>query len=409
MRIAFLVNQFPALSETFILDQIVGLIDRGHEVDIYSNLIGNTDKVHPEVESYQLLNRTFYAQMPTRRTEKVLKALGLIIGKGWQDPTVIVNSLNFLKYQKKATSLRLIYSASRFIGKEPYDIIHCQLGFLGYDGVLFREVANLKGKLMTTFRGSDFMIYMKMFGKNYFDRLFEECDLILTVCEKMREQKIELGCDPNKIIVHRDGIDLSRFELTPRHIGSDGEVRVLSIARLEENKGIQYGIQAVAKLVPTLPNIQYHIIGDGSIKQELQDLINELQVNDNVKLLGWKQRPEVIAEINAAHILIAPSVLGKNGTQEGIPSVLKEAMAMGLPVVSTYHSGIPELIEDGVSGFLVPEWDVDALVEKLGYLIRHPELWPNMGYAGRSFLEKHYDVKQLNDRLVEIYEKVLQS
>ena len=90
-----------------------------------------------------------------------------------------------------------------------------------------------------------------------------------------------------------------------------------------------------------------------------------------------------------------------------IPVALMEAMAMGLPVVSTHHSGIPELIENGVSGFLVPEKNVDALFHKLKYLVKYPHLWPELGRRGRSYVEVHYNINKLNDRLVEIYQRLL--
>lgn len=111
--------------------------------------------------------------------------------------------------------------------------------------------------------------------------------------------------------------------------------------------------------------------------------------------------------LNNAHLFIAPSVTAKDGNQDAPINVLKEAMAMGLPAISTDHGGIPELVEDGVSGFLVPERDVDALVEKLGYLIEHPEIWTEMGRAGRAYVEAHYDLNKLNDQLVAIYRQVL--
>lgn len=409
MRIAYIVNQFPALSETFILDNITGLIDRGHEVDIYSNLVGNLSKIHPEVESYKLLERTFYPEMPKNYGARGTTALRFMLSDGFEDKRVWLRSLNVLQYGRKAASLRLLYTVSRFMDKQPYDIVHCQLGFLGLEGMLLRNLGAFQGKLVTTFRGSDFMIYLKMFGKHYFDELFQQCDLILTVCEHMKRQKVQLGCDENKIIVHRDGIDFERFVFKPRQIDEDKRVRLITIARLEENKGIEYSIRAVAKLVNVYPNIEYHIIGDGPLMGELQQAIEEVGAIDRIKLLGWKQRPEVIEELNESHILIAPSVLGKNGTQEGIPSVIKEAMAMGLPVVATRHSGIPELVEEGVSGFLVPERDVEALVEKLSFAIANSERWPDMGRAGRAFLEQHYDIHQLNDRLVEIYQELLAS
>ena len=81
---------------------------------------------------------------------------------------------------------------------------------------------------------------------------------------------------------------------------------------------------------------------------------------------------------------------------------------MGLPVISTYHGGIPELVDDGVSGFLVPERDVDSLADKLNYLISHPEVWEKMGQAGRKYVEKCYDLDVLNDKLVEVYQQLIQ-
>ena len=128
---------------------------------------------------------------------------------------------------------------------------------------------------------------------------------------------------------------------------------------------------------------------------------------DNIKLLGWKTQAEVADLLKASDILLAPSVTTENGEEEGIPGVIMEAFAQGLPVVSTYHAGIPEVVKDGESGFLVAERDVDALAERLERLIEHPELRFAMGQNGRRFVEEHYDVDKLNDRLVRIYQQLL--
>jgi colanic acid/amylovoran biosynthesis glycosyltransferase len=108
-----------------------------------------------------------------------------------------------------------------------------------------------------------------------------------------------------------------------------------------------------------------------------------------------------------SHIFILSSVTAANGDREGQGLVLQEAQAMGLPVLSTLHNGIPDGVLDGESGFLVPEKDADALAEKLTYLIENPENWPEMGLAGRKFVEERYDINKLNDRLVKIYEQIL--
>jgi colanic acid/amylovoran biosynthesis glycosyltransferase len=123
--------------------------------------------------------------------------------------------------------------------------------------------------------------------------------------------------------------------------------------------------------------------------------------------LGPINQNECLKLYQEANIFILPSVTSDNEDQEGTPVVLMEAQAMGLPVISTFHSGIPEVVVEGKSGFLVPEKDVDALAEKLEGLIEHPEIWPEMGRYGRKFVEERYDIKKLNQQLVEIYQNLI--
>jgi colanic acid/amylovoran biosynthesis glycosyltransferase len=407
MRIAFIVWQFPSLSETFILNQITGLSDRGHEVDIYASQRGDTSKMHPDVENYRLLNRTYFAQIPKNLLWRLLKGLGLLSSNFSKNPSVLLRSLNLFKYGKDAASLWLLYLAIQLLDKEPYDIIHCQFGTDGLRGMWLRDVGAINGKLITTFRGYDISWYIQKHGEHFYDKLFETGDFFLSNCDFFRQRVVKLGCKEKKIVVHGSGIDCRRFVFTPRYPPSDGIIRIATTGRLVEKKGIEYSIRAVAKLAKFYPNIEYNIIGNGPLQEELQQLIDELGVSDIVKLLGQKQQQELIEILNNSHIFTAPCVTAKAGDQDAPVNVLKEAMAMGLPVVSTYHGGIPELVEDGISGFLVPERDVDALAEKFGYLIEHPERWSEMGRAGRAYVEKHYDIQKLNDRLVEIYRQVL--
>jgi len=406
MRIAFIIGRFPVLSETFILNQITGLLDRGHEVDIYIEAPGDTTKMHPDVEKYHLLDRTYCIGMPANRFLRVLKGLWLFCVNYNKNPVLLQQSLNIFKYGKDAASLRLLYAAISVLpslDEGPYDIIHCQFGTFGFIGISFRIVAAPKGKLVVSFRGYDITWFLWWSGDDVYNRLFKIGDLFLPNCDYFKNRIISLGCDEKKIVVMRSGIDCSRFLFTPRHFPPDGRVRIITTGRLVEKKGIEYGIRAVAKLATAYPNIEYYIIGDGPLKENLQQLIQELDVCDTVKLIGRMQQQELIEILDNSHIFIAPCVTAKNGDQDAPVNVLKEAMAMGLPVIGTQHGGIPELIEDGVSGFLVPERDVDHLVEKLAYLIEHPEVWPAMGQAGRAYVEEHYDINKLNDQLVEIY------
>jgi colanic acid/amylovoran biosynthesis glycosyltransferase len=408
MRIAFIVGNFPVISETFILNQITGLVTRGHEVHIYAYHTENTFKVHADVERYNLLECTHYLpRIPSNYIWRFFKGLSLIISHFSKAPSVLLQSLDVFKYGWRAASMRLLYAIIPMLGSQPYDIIHGQFGMHGIEGMIYRQIGALQGKLVTSFRGYDISWFVKECGEQVYDELFAKGDFFLTNCEFFRQRVINLGCDENKIIVHGSGIDCSRFTFKARYPHPDGKVRIATTGRLVEKKGIEYGIRGVAKLAKKHSNVEYNIIGDGELKEHLQQVIDSLGVADKVKLLGLKNQQEIIQILDNSHIFIAPSVTAADGNQDAPVNTLKEAMAMGIPVIGTLHGGIPELVQDSISGFLVPERDGEAIAEKLSYFIEHPEVWEQMGRAGRAYVEQHYDINNLNDKLVEIYRQVI--
>ncbi|MBH8555250.1 glycosyltransferase [Nostocaceae cyanobacterium CENA357] len=410
MKIAFIVGCFPVLSETFIINQITGLIDRGHEVDIYGNPPDDSSKVHPDVNRYQLLAHTHYPPKISKNyLWRILKGIVLIITNFHKSPLVILQSLNFFKYGKQVFSLRLLYSVMRLLEAQTYDIIHCQFGTFALEGMILRDIGAIKGKLITTFRGYDISLFVQQNGEHVYDSLFSKGDFFLANCEYFQKKAIKLGCNAKKIVVHGSGIDSARFPFQVRHPHPDGKTRITTTGRLIEKKGIEYGIRAVAKVSKIYPKIEYNIIGDGYLQESLQQLIQSLNIADKVQLLGWKNQPEIIEILDKSDIFMAPSVTAISGNQDAPVNTLKEAMVMGLPVIATIHGGIPELVKDGISGFLVPERDSDAIAEKLVYLIEHPEIWPLMGQAGRAYVESNYDINKLNDELVQIYRRVMMN
>jgi colanic acid/amylovoran biosynthesis glycosyltransferase len=411
MKIAFLVWRFPVVSEPFILNQITGLLDRGHDVRIYplNGKPDNLSKIHPIIEQYNLLDRTYYP--PTRPDNllwKYLKGLGLILKNLHRGSLSLLQSKVFT-YNHEVWSLKWLYRAMLFLDREEYDIIHCQFGTLSAMGLLFRDLGILPGKLIVTFRGIDISQHVQEQGEDVYDQLFARGNFFLANCEFFRQKALKIGCNPDRIVVHGSGIDCRQFAFKPRYFPVDGIVRIATTGRLVEKKGIEYCIRAIAKLAPTHPNIEFNIIGDGPLKADFEKLIAELDVSNLVKLLGWKQHQEIAEILDNCHLFLAPSVTAADGNQDAPVNTLKEAMAMGLPVISTYHGGIPELVEDGVNGFLVPERDANAIAQKLAYLIEHPELWESMGTAGRHRVEEKYDMEKLNDELVEIYQSLLEQ
>ena len=406
MKIAYIVGGFPYVSETFILNQVTGLFDLGHEVDVYADMMAENDDMRHVIEGYGGRLRIYRRpQLPRGFVFRLVKALALFAANFHKGPLLILRSLNVFRYGKVAGSLRLFYDTVACLGHpRRYDVIHCHFGPSGIRGMWLRKIDALQGRLATTFHGHDITTYVNESGRRVYDQLFIEGELFLPISEYWRNRLVELGCSWDKIVVHRMGVDCSKFMFKPRIFHTDKNVRLISIARLVEKKGLEYAIRAIGKMAGRGFHIEYQIAGDGPLRQQLEELVRREKLTDVVHMLGWRSHDEVVHMLDEAHIMLAPSVTSADGDQEGIPVVLMEAMAQGLPVLSTLHSGIPELVEDGVTGFLVPERDIDGLTEKLSYLIDHPHLWLELGRRGREYVEKNYNIEVLNSQLVEIFQ-----
>ena len=406
MHIAFLLGRFPSLSETFILNQITALIDRGHEVDIYARKPGDGDKVHPDIDKYHLRDRVVYRNMPGNAVWRAIKAIGLAAGGSMRKPGAVFGALNFARHGREAASLKLLYWTAAFLIRgRKYDIVHAHFGPNGLLAVALRQIGAIDSstKIVTTFYGYDVHRYPRNHGQDVYRPLFDRGDLILTLSQTMKQDLVALGCDPDKAVVHHIGTNPTRFCLSIRQPPSDAVVRLVSVARLVEKKGLEYAIQAVAKVSAAGQTVVYDIVGDGDLRGQLESLIRELKLEGIVNLLGWQSQQEVVAILDRSHLLLAPSVTAASGDQEGTPVALMEAMAIGLPVITTRHSGIPEMVRDGICGYLVPERDADALADRILDLARHPERWAAMGTAGRAIVESEFDTRKLGDDLVELY------
>jgi colanic acid/amylovoran biosynthesis glycosyltransferase len=404
MRVALFLTNFPNLSETFLLNQITGLMDLGVDTDIFASASPSQSQVHPQVEKYNLANKAYYSDTVAPVSERLMKGVSILGRNFYKNPLAYTEAI-------KSLSLRDIFYIYNFItnrSKNSYDLIHAHYGSNGLIAAILKEASVFKGKLLTSFHGYDMSLLIAKKGKDVYKKLFEHGDLFLPVSDFWKEKLIDMGCDRDRIIVHRMGIDLDQYRFKERKWDTGG-LKLITVARLDEKKGCEYSIKAVKKLIRANPGleIEYMIIGEGPLRTSLQNLIQDAGMKDKIKILGAMNQEEVRAYLEIAHIFILSSSTSIDGDMEGIPVVLMEAQACGIPVVSTLHSGIPEVVLDGKSGFLVPERDVDALSSKLEYLIQHPELWPEMGRCGRKFVEEKYDIKMLNSKLVRIYDALL--
>lgn len=420
MKIAVLLFNFPVLSETFIDNQVTGLINRGHDVHIFCETFLTNQIEHEDVVKYNLKRQmTCYGKPETRfprnKIRRVIKAGHLLYMNRQRNIYSLLKTLNFFKYGKDAIALRIFHVVLAFLENNigQYDIAHCHFGPNGDLAAMLKDLGAFKGKVVTTFHGEAGYTREKKYrsekaykNKGY-NVLFSIGDLFLPMSEKEKENLINLGCDPRKIVVHRMGIDTKRFQFTHFKPTNGKNIQLLSVGRLVEKKGFEYGIRFVAKIVNKYPKIEYKIAGDGPLRNQLQTVINNLGLEEKVKILGSKTQEEIVELIKGANFLLAPSVTSRDGDTEGIPVVLMEAMACGLPVLSTQHTGIPELIQDGKSGFLVPEREINALVEKLERLLEDSDLCVEMARAGRDRIEKYHDIDKLNDRLAKLFQALL--
>lgn len=411
MKIAFILEYFPRLSETFILNQITGLLDLGHEIDIYARHNPNENVIHKDIKRYNLMEKTLYFAEPNNIFSRILKAVYLLFKNFRNDPIKIMRSLNFFHYEKDIPlkmrlllPLEYLYLTIFFL-KKNYDIIHCHFGRIGKYGVFLKRMG-ITAKLITTFYGTDLTHMIKKYGRNYYKALLIHGDLFLPICNYFKRILINLECK-KKIRVHPLGIDTDKFRNTAQiEFFNPNRINIFSVGRFIEKKGFEYSIKALSKINLAEYNIQYLIVGDGPLKSKLEKLTRELKIEKYVKFLGSLKQEDVIKIFKKSHIFILSSVTAKDGDKEGTPTVLLEAQSMSIPVISTYHSGIPEIVIDQKSGLLVPERDSIAIKEKLLFLLNNPEKCKEMSSFAREFARKHFDIKNLNKRLISLYQTI---
>lgn len=402
LRIAFFVHEFPTLSETFVLNQITGLLDHGCDIRIFAMKRGQVDVLHPDIQRYGLMRRVTYNPMPASRLKRVRAAVPILFGRGRRHFRQTMAALNVVRFGRSAFSLELLFWLNELAhARSRFDVIYCHFGIVGRLAAFLRELGGLHGALVTAFHGVDMSACLAR-RPDMYRHLFGSGDLFLPISDRWRTRLIEHGCNPNLVGVHHMGVELSRFRFDDCGRGTGAPLRVLTIGRCVEKKGIEYGLRAVALARDRGVHLTYTLIGDGPLRGSLEALSERLGLGQIVAFRGWQDQDTVAAALHRHDVLLAPSVTDRNGDQEGIPVTLMEAMASGLAVVSTRHSGIPELVEDGQSGLLVDECDVAGLADALVTLDRDPGLYDALRAQARKSVSDGFDVRKLNVRLINI-------
>jgi colanic acid/amylovoran biosynthesis glycosyltransferase len=412
MKIAVLVNAFPVTSETFIINQIVGLLRRGHEVDIHAfALPPERGAAHDEIARYALLDRVRQWQpMPSSWIARIPSAVMRIAGGGFRRPAIVLDSLNVFRHGRSALNLSRLHKRipERRTGRR-YDVIQCHYGPNGLRAFDLQSFGLLSGPVVTTFHGYDANRLPGIFGADMYDTLFARGDLFTVGSDFMKRRIVALGAPAERIVKLPMGVDLSKYRFAERNAAPSTAPRLLTVARLVEVKGIEYALRAVAMVKRRFPGVMYRIVGDGPLRRRLEELRRELGLQENVELLGALPSEAVMPLYEAADIFLLPSIVTASGEEENQPVVLAEAQALGVPVVASAIGGVAESMVDGGSGILVPPRDAEALARAIIALCEHPEERLRMAQRGRSHVEQEFDLERLNDRLAEIYAQLASS
>ncbi|ADW75183.1 glycosyl transferase group 1 [Rahnella aceris] len=402
MKVLFFLYKFPVLSETFILNQIAYFINNGCDVSIVSVFPGDIGIEHNVIKKFCLLNKVQYLldKEPNGKVARILWRVKSLI-PALLIPRVI-KSINFKKYGYYSKVLLLPQILSKNKNSIQTDIIISHFGTTAVLASQLRRLGFLKGKLAAVFHGNEISQtrILNLFYDNY-KELYDEAEFILPVSQLWANKIKAISGHDDNIHVIRMGISVEKFSFQPRTILVN-TIRLLSIARLTEKKGISVAINACLLLKQNNIDFDYTIIGDGPLRKELESQVENLGLGDKIVFLGAQTQETVSQYLNNSDVFLLPSVTATDGDMEGIPVAIMEAMAIGIPVISTFHSGIPELIENRVSGFLVNENDAESIADVVIEIINEPTILFSICHNAKQKIDDEFDQDKSYSKMLNI-------
>lgn len=291
------------------------------------------------------------------------------------------------------------------------DVLHFHFGTDA--GIYLPLLKNVTKPKIVSFYGYDCSSFPKRFlglGKSYLQqRVFKLADVVLAMSEDMREDLIKLGCPKEKVRVHYHGIPLSKFYKKRNYAKNDSLTSFLIISGLTSKKGHLFLLKSFKKAFDVNKNIRLTIVGSGATGHDIDNFIQASKMAEYVSVFPQTAyaSSEHVGYLNSADVFIHPSITTATGDKEGIPGAIVEAMATGLPVISTFHAGIPHIIQNRLNGILVPENDVDKLTQAILQLARLSELREQIGVEGQKVAMSQLDLIYKEMALESIYDSVI--
>jgi glycosyltransferase involved in cell wall biosynthesis len=402
MKITYLTSKFPLLSETFIYEELLALQKLGHQVDmfVFYNTGKKSHKYTDEVEQLVTYlpnifsNEHLRAQVHFLRShfKKYRTALTEIIRETWRSPKLLGKSL--YAYSK---GILLAYQ----LLDHPPDHLHAHWATMPTSAV---HTAGHFLEIPYSFTSHAWDIYKQplMLSKK-----FEKAAFAVTISEyNKRFLSDQYSGADEKTFVVRCGINLERF----KYVTAQNDVNppnILFVGRLIEKKGAEILIQACSQLKKGGFAFQCIIVGDGPLQPELEKQVQRLDLVEEVLFTGGLDQDSLMAYWQTASVFVLPCLVAANNDRDGIPVALMEAMALGLPVISTTVSGIPELIENRISGLLVPPGDSTELAEAVIQILSDKDQAIVYARRARVKIEREYNITQNALQKAELFESKL--
>jgi glycosyltransferase involved in cell wall biosynthesis len=380
--VAYILKMYPRLSETFVLNELLELERQGVTLRIFSLKEPNDGIVHRDVE----LLRADVTYIPWRQAFAVARAHAKVLRRS---ATRYLGALHFALRRRRLVSLKYFLKAGVIADHVQREgIRHIHAHFASSAASVALDVHRLTG-VPYSFTAHAKDIYRYDLDIDHLRMKLDRARFAVTVSDYNRRHLSRLG--GSDVVRIYNGLDLRRF--VPNGGAPDDPPLVLAVGRLVEKKGFDILIRACDLLRAEDVRFRCLIVGKGELAPDLQALISALDLEQCVELAGPLSQEALLELFPRASVVAAPCVVGSDGNRDGLPTVLTEAMALEIPVVATPVTGIPELVEDGRTGLIVPERDPAALAAAIRRLIEETETARRLAEAGRERVERDFDLR----------------
>ncbi|MEW5901669.1 MAG: glycosyltransferase, partial [Acidobacteriota bacterium] len=385
----YVVKMFPRFSETFILNEILELERQGLEVEIFSILPPTEGRFHPRLAKL----RAGIRYLPTSGYLEFWNSLRQTRARLQHRKRAYGQALWHALGLPTEAGLKYFMRAS-FIAESSLDLQlnHLHAHFAD-EPALVAMYASIMTGIPYSFTAHAKDIYHQDVHWSLLRDIAMNSAFLVTVSRANRDY-LRKNLPPSawaKIICLYNGVNLDVF-LPPKARRKDNVA--LSVGRLVEKKGFRYLIEAIGILKRQGFNVDCRIIGDGEEKNALRSLISQLNLGQTVKLLGGLPQDGVLKHMQEAAVFVLPAVIAEDGNRDALPTVLLEALATGLPVISTDVVGIPEILDHGNCGLMVTQRDPEALAQAMVAALRDSRLRQSLSRAGRAKVEKDFDIRR---------------